>query len=306
MFQEIYNDIKSQFSSGSTLTRLIIINIIVFVVVTLIGVFSGWGNFHQTLSDYLSMSSDTWEIFTRPWTLVTYMFMHASIRHIFWNMLLLFWFGRIVGDFMGDKKILPIYILGGIVGGILYYFTWNYTPYGNEGTVYMVGASGAVMAFLGAATYMSPKYEFNLLLIGRIKLYYITLFLLFVDLVMISRNVNTGGHFAHLGGFAYGVFYVYMMRNKGIDLAEPLIEFGNKVRNFFNKNSQKAKPKSPVYVKYKASQKEVASKKRIKQSPEEIDFQTRLDKILDKIKVSGYDSLDDEEKDFLVQASKKE
>jgi len=308
MFKSIYEDIKRQFQSGNILTRIIIFNIAVFVVFVLISVFTGFNSsIYNNIQNWLSLSSNAWEILTRPWTIITHMFMHAGFGHIFWNMLLLYWFGRIVGDFIGDKKILPLYILGGLVGGIFYYLSYNYLGYGTAGvTGYALGASAAVMAFVAASAYLSPDYEFNLLIIGPVKLKFIAATLLILDLVFIGKGSNTGGHIAHIGGFCYGALYVYMLRN-GTDLGEPLNDGYEKIKSFFDKNTAaKNKEKSPVFVRYKAPESSGKRKRRIKNDSVDLSYEEQLDKILEKIKGSGYDSLDAEEKEFLIQASKKD
>jgi membrane associated rhomboid family serine protease len=308
MFKSIFEDIKRQFQSGNILTRIIIFNIAVFVVFVLISVFTGFNSsIYNNLQNWFSLSSNAWEILTRPWTILSHMFMHAGFGHIFWNMLLLYWFGRIVGDFIGDKKILPLYILGALVGAIFYYLSYNYFGYGTPGvTGYALGASAAVMAFVAASAYLSPDYEFNLIIIGPVKLKFIAATLLLLDLVAIGKDINTGGHIAHLGGFCYGALYVYMLRS-GTDLGEPLYDGYEKVKSFFNKNTPtKKKEKSPVFVRYKAPESAAKRKRKAKNDSTSLTHEEQLDKILEKIKVSGYESLNAEEKEFLIQASKKD
>ncbi|MEL6989845.1 MAG: rhomboid family intramembrane serine protease, partial [Bacteroidota bacterium] len=256
----------------------------------------------------LSISSDAWKILTRPWTIITHMFMHTSFGHIFWNMLFLYWFGRIVGDFIGDDKILPLYMLGGLVGAVFYYLSYN-LGFGNTGVSGIaLGASAAVMTFVAASAWISPEYEFNLLLIGRVKIMYVALVIFVLDLITLGARTNTGGVFAHMGGFAYGALYVYM-RRRGVDLTEPFLNGIEKVKNFFNKNNDKKakKAKSPVYVKYKAPSAANKKNQSKKQGPSKdaLSHEEQLNKILEKIKQKGYDSLSAEEKDFLIKASKK-
>ena len=308
MFKSIYEDVKQQFRMGNVLTRIIIFNIAIFIFFVLIKVFTGFNSpIYANIQNWLSISSNAWEILTRPWTIISHMFMHTGFGHIFWNMLLLYWFGRIVGDFIGDKKVMPLYILGGLVGAIFYYLSFNYFGYGGEGvTGYALGASAAVMAFVAAAAYLSPDYSINLIIIGPVKLKFIAATLLVLDLVAIGNNINTGGHIAHLGGFCYGALYVYMLRS-GTDLGEPLYDGYEKLKSIFNKNSAaKKKEKSPVFVRYKAPKSTASKPKRKQSASSDLSLEEKVDKILEKIKVSGYESLSAEEKETLIQASKKD
>ena len=225
MFQSIIDDIKMQFKIGNMLTRIILINILVFVVINLIIAFTGnmtldSAVMNHPILDWLMVPSGWLELLKKPWTLFSHMFLHVGFGHIIWNMLFLYWFGRIVGDFYGDKRVLPLYILGGLAGVVVYLLADHFLPIGTGGQGHALGASAACMAmvFVGAAT--SPDYEFNLILIGRVKIKFIAAFFLFMDLVL-TTGANSGGHFGHIGGAIFGYLFVSQIRN-GIDLTEPL------------------------------------------------------------------------------------
>ena len=164
-----------------------------------------------------------------------------------------------------------------------------------------MGASAAVMAIIWTAAMVSPDYQMHLIFLGPVKLKYIALGLLFLDLVGSAGNINQGGHFAHLGGAVFGMFYVWLLR-EGTDLTAP----------FYRKGSAYgSRPKRERTVKVEKTSrskfKVVRNEAKTKESPrgQKPNQQVELDRILDKITASGYDSLSDEEKDFLYRASKK-
>ena len=298
MFRSILEDFKGVFRSGNMLSKIIVVNIVVFVVISIILVFdpnskSDPNSFGNIIVRKLSMLSDPIGLLKQIWSVITHMFLHEGLRHIFWNMLLLYWFGRIVGDLLGDQYVLPLYILGGLAGAAAYFIFYQIIG----GDSQALGASAAVMCMLMVAATTSPDYEMNLLLLGRIRLKYIAIFLLFLDLLGVSGSVNTGGHAAHLGGAVFGWAYVILLR-QGTDLASPLKKLIDRIANF-NQPRIKKTPRSKftVYKNEPGSDKS-SNKKQFSQQEE-------LDRILDKISKKGMDKLTAEEKEFLYQASKK-
>jgi len=304
MFQPIIDDVKRTFQSGNMVSKLIIINVAVFLFVLIIGIFLKQGDpnaaAYQWLIRNLAVSSEGMTILRKPWTLVSHMFLHEGLWHLAWNMLLFYWFGRIVGDFIGDRKILPIYILGGLAGILVYFIA---AKIGVVGSSIALGASAAVMAVISTAACLSPNYMMRLLIIGDVSIKYIVLFLIILDLVGISNMDNTGGHIAHLGGVAFGALFVYLLRN-GFDLADGFNEFISQVKSIFQKKEKKTK-KSPLTVKHSAVRKSKSSGRGSSRSDASMPFEEKLDRILEKIKSEGYDNLSDEEKEFLFQASKR-
>ena len=301
MLQSIKDDIKKTFQHGNMVNKLLIANFVVFVVVILLKVFlQPFGDVYDTILRNLQISSDPLRTIVRPWTFITHMFLHVGVWHIVWNMILLYWFGKIVGDLIGDSKILPIYIYGGLVGGIIFMLSFNLTETMPIGFAH--GASAAVMAIIMVAALVAPDYNMRLIFLGDVKIKYIALAMIVLDLAGTAGDVNTGGHFAHLGGVFFGWFFVYSMRS-GSDLSVGFNNFIDKIRGLFQ-NRQPAKPASPLKVKYKA--KDLKRSKGNRKTDEiNIPHQEKLDSILEKIKASGYDNLSDEEKEFLFQASKK-
>ncbi len=305
MLTSIWGDLERQFNHGNMITRIILVNVVFFVVANivnlLITVFGGFehnGIFDSAFVKYFAIHKDLWFTLTHPWVIFTHMFFHIGFWHILWNMLFLYWFGRIVADFIGNHRVLAIYLMGGLFGALFYLLSANFVPVGEKA----LGASAAVMAFVVASGVLSPDYRMNLILLGEVKLKYVVAVLVFLDLIGIANLGNTGGHFAHLGGAAFGWLYVSQLR-KGNDWAEPVNRWLSVLGNYFS-NIFKRRSKGPRMV-YKNTNRRTAkgNQKSDKEKPSE--YQERLDAILDKIKQKGYESLSEEEKEFLFNASKK-
>ncbi|MEL6659071.1 MAG: rhomboid family intramembrane serine protease [Bacteroidota bacterium] len=323
MFRSIWEDIKREFSYGNMVTRLVIINVMVFIVVNLVWVALQIANGYKTSSFYseflsfFAMSSYWLDVLTHPWAIITSMFLHEGFFHILFNMLLLYWFGRIIGDLLGDHRVLPLYLLAGLAGNVVYFITANLIlPYAPGSIAY--GASGAVMGIVIAAAVLAPEMEMRLLLLGNIKLKYIAAGLLLIDIIGIGGMNNTGGHFAHLGGAAFGWFFIRRLQS-GDDLSAPVNNFLNKIREFFRGLGQdrgEKKGRGPRVAYRNPNNKTQASpqqnrfgrrksnRTKGKGSPE-LSHEERVDAILEKIKESGYENLTEEEKKFLFNASKK-
>ena len=305
MFRSIKEDIKVQFQSGNMLTRIILVNIAVFVFVKLIFVFTTYGNvttIHSNILDFLALHTGAPKVYTHFWGWITHMFLHEGTWHLIWNMLLLYWFGRIVGDFLGDDRMLPLYILGGLAGAVFCVGFELIMPGSSGGSSMAWGASAAVMCMLLTAAMTSPDYYLHLLLIGPVKLKWVAIAMLFFDLIGTAGQVNTGGHFAHLGGAAFGILYVARLHS-GQDLTAGLQRLFDKLNN----RQVPIKPKPPtkraaMSVVYNKGKDSSSTKK----EAEADSYQIKLDLILDKINDLGYDNLSDEEKDFLSRASKKD
>ena len=299
LFNSIWDDFRHAMRSGNMVTKLVLVNCIVFVAVSLVyvGLYfgmngSGHGKALWVGLEYLCMPADWRELIWRPWTPFTSMFLHADFWHILSNMIWLYLFGTIVGDLMGDRRVLPIYLLGGLVGAFTYFLSANFLSYVGD---YALGASAAVMALGGTALLVSPDYRVVLFLIGEVKLKYIVLIMVLLDLVGFANQANTGGHAAHLGGLLMGLFFVYQLR-AGRDIAEPVNQF---IETLQFKSTPTRKPK----MKYKKGKEARSARHKtdvVDQSHEE-----KLNNILDKIKEHGYEQLTEEEKEFLFQASRK-
>jgi membrane associated rhomboid family serine protease len=317
MFESIWEDIKQQFKMGNMVTRLVILNVSVFVFVNvvklLILVFNGWDTQSTAFQDFLHffcMSSDIWFVLTHPWVIFTHMFLHEDFMHILFNMLFLYWFGRIVGGFIGDRKILPLYLLGGLVGAVVYYFSFNLLGYSAASSGYALGASAAVMAVVVASGAIAPEYILRVFFVWDVKLKYIAAALLILDLIAVGNNQNTGGHFAHLGGAFFGWLFIGQLKN-GNDLSIPVNKILDKVFAFFNglvgqkRNRPKVIYRDPDLKKKSRSNRRKQSTGHHASDSNSDAYQEKLDSILDKIKQSGYESLSTEEKEFLFNASNK-
>lgn len=313
MFDSIWKDVKKEFSYGNMITRIIIVNVAFFVLLNLVKMvlyFSNGGlmpEFYETFRNFFLVSSDWRHTLSHPWSLITSMFLHEGVFHILFNMLFLYWFGKIVGDLIGDARILPLYILGGLAGVAAYFVSANIMPFGELGGRFALGASAAVMAIVVASGMLAPNYIMHLLFLGPIKLKYIVTALVFIDMISLANNVNTGGHFAHLGGAIFGVFFVLRLR-EGKDLSVPVNRILTKISTLFRGTQPPPKARKGPRMAYKnttAPRKARKVKGNAVSDPHDLSHQEQVDSILEKIKKSGYESLTAEEKEYLFNASKK-
>lgn len=270
--------------------RLITINVIVFVVLFTLKLIGSWFNIGainiaENSSFYLATTSNWRVLLTRPWTIITHMFVHAGVMHILFNMVFLYFVGRMFVGFFGNKKLLSTYLLGGISGFLLFFIAGQFLP-GAGG--FAVGASAAVMAiFIALATYF-PDMEIRLFLFGNVKLKYVALIYILIDYLSLGGG-NVGGHIGHLGGAAYGFLLMYNMKH-GRDISAWFERILDRIANLFKGGGMKvvhrSKPKKRV-----VSDDEYNTQK--------LDNQKRIDRILDKISKGGWDSLSKDEKEFL-------
>ncbi len=295
--QNPLDDLKKFFRSKNMLVRLIIINVAVWLFIRFIDVvFDLFLTSHtQDIIDWLAVPASLDRLILRPWTIFTYMFLHYEFWHILFNMLWLYWFGRIFLEYLNEKQLLTTYILGGLAGAAFYILSYNIFP--KFQSVYLesvaLGASASVMAIIVAISYYVPNYRIYLLFLGPVKIIYIALFSIVLDIIMI-RSANSGGHLAHLGGALYGFSSIYLLR-KGIDFSKILDFFSFK--NFKNSYQRPKKTRfKNVYTNQRPlSDEDYNYQKKI--------YQKRIDSILDKISKSGYESLTKEEKELLFKSS---
>lgn len=310
VFRSIRDDITYAFSNGNMVARLVIINFAVFALVNLLhfllwlvlrGDREATNEVFNTVLNWLCMPGD-WRLLWHFWAPVTSIFLHEGFWHFLNNIIGLYLFGTIVGNLIGNRRVLPIYLLGGLVGNALYFLSAQ-MPQFNVG-YYALGASGAIMALAGTALVLAPDYRVMLFLLGEVKLKYIVLVIVLLDLVGIANQSNTGGHAAHIGGFLFGCFFVYRLRD-GKDMSEGVNNIVDPIKGWFSIRSRRNTPtrrrrqpvmKATTFGKPKGNN---------VSDQANYSFQERLDAILDKIKQHGYESLTQEEKDFLYQASKK-
>lgn len=289
-------NLKEGFRRGDIVTQLLYINIGVFLVVTLVNI--ALTLFNQPLglwANYLEFPA-WWERFLRqPWSLFTYMFMHAGVLHILFNMLWLYWFGRLFLQFFSAKHLRGLYVLGGIVGGLAYMVAYNLFPYFSDAVYssYLLGASASVLAIVIAVGVREPNYPIQLMFIGTVKLKHVAIFMLLLDLLFMTSE-NAGGHIAHLGGALAGWWFA-----AGLQKGHDATKWINNVFDFFAGGWRPSPRKPKMKVHYSDKQKDYDFNARKKERTEEID------RILDKLRKSGYGSLTDAEKKSLFDASKK-
>ncbi len=295
-----FDEIKRFFKSGSTLSKLIAYNIIIWIAISLVRVlafFAGSTDFELLngfILKWFAVPAQFSSLLKAPWTLFTYMFLHIDFLHILVNMLWLYWFGRIFTQYLSKRQLVSTYILGGLAGALLYILLFNIFPVFESSLSLSraLGASASVMAIVAAISFYVPDYNIQLIFLGRIKLLYFALFYFLFDFLMIPSG-NAGGHIAHLGGAVYGVLFAMMLR-RGTDIgsffkieAIKKIFFKPKMKASYTNNENSRAKTDEEYNYNKAKQQE------------------EIDRILDKIAKSGYSSLSREEKDKLFNVSKK-
>ena len=301
---DIFTEIKNRFNAGSILAKYIYINAAIFIVIRLLIILMRLFMQEPSFFEYIETPSSLTLLAQRPWTIITYMFVHIDFLHILFNMLWLYWFGKIFLTFFTGRQLGGLYISGGIAGALLFLITYNMFPYLKQFSDYsfLAGASASVMAIVFAVSFYQKDYVINLFLIGRIKLIYLAIGVLLLDILAITSE-NAGGHIAHIGGALFGIFFASLY-SKGKDITG----FMNKmIDKFVNMITHK-----PVFVTYKKNNKTTYKNNNNHQRETDDEYLRRkseenqaIDKILDKLKLSGYESLSSEEKKRLFDASKK-
>lgn len=298
----IITDLKEAFRKGNVFIRLIYINVGVFVATTLITIILQLFNRSAAgIFEWLALPASYARFLIQPWSILTYMFMHAGIMHILFNMLWLYWFGSLFLYFFSGKHLRGLYILGGLCGGLLYMIAYHVFPYFRPAIEYstLVGASASVLAIVVATAYREPNYRVQLFLFGAVRLKYLALIVVATDLLFITSS-NAGGHIAHLGGALAGLGFAASL-SKGSDLTAWINKAIDGISGLFRQKTWQRKPKMKVHRGGGATgrQKDYDYNARKKAQSEEID------RILEKLKKSGYESLTTEEKKSLFDASKK-
>jgi membrane associated rhomboid family serine protease len=291
----ILKDIRYQFRYGNMVMKLVFTNFGVYLLVNLfylICFLAQNTTIHQLLLLKLETPASLHNLAEQPWSLLTYMFLHMAFFHVLFNMLWFYWFGGIFVLYLGDKKVLPVYLLGGIVGALTYILAFNLIPVFKPAVEasYMLGASASIFAIVFAATTLNPDYEVRLIFLGTVRIKYIAVVSLLLDVLNIPYG-NAGGYIAHVGGALSGFLYIKALQN-GFDFASPFNAFFDWVANVF-----KSSPN--VKMTYRNAEQRSSAKEKT------VDDQKRVDEILDKISRSGYDGLTKEEKDFLFHYSNK-
>lgn len=316
MFSSIWEDIKREFQYGNTLIQIILVNTAVFIAVNLLLViffFVFQENAQYNLDIVLrwfEASNQPWHILTKPWTIFTYMFLHQGLFHFAFNMLLFYIYGRIFRDFLGNRKVLPLYVLGGLAGFVFYLIATLLVP--RYVGPYMLGASAGVWGIVMGTTVLRPDYSIRLMFIGDVRLKYITFVLMIMSIIAIP-GTNTGGEMAHVGGMIMGWLFIYLLQN-GNDLSKPFNAIWDKIATFFGNavDAIAGRRRSNMSVLDDEQTKKRSRRFNTKRAADDEKYereasqQQQVDAILEKIKRSGYDSLTQQEKEFLFKASKDE
>ncbi|WP_431166956.1 rhomboid family intramembrane serine protease [Tenacibaculum halocynthiae] len=285
----ILENIKHRFKHAGIIEKLIYINLAIFLCVFIVNTFSFlFESKTNFLLQWLALPANFNDFLSKPWTIITYGFLHADFLHILFNLIALFYIGDLFKQYFTPKDLLNFYLLGTVFGGVIFLLSYNYFPVFNKeiDRSILLGASAGVSAIMiGITTYM-PNYQIKFPLIGYIKLWYIAAVWVALDVIQIPVS-NAGGHFAHLGGSLFGFMYVKYASNKQISIFKP----------FTDLFKRKEKPLKTVYKSGKKPTYSTATKRKSK-------TQQEVDLILEKISKSGYETLSKEEKEFLFKQGK--
>tara|TARA_Y100000385_G_scaffold274470_1_gene317705 strand:+ start:110 stop:940 length:831 start_codon:yes stop_codon:yes gene_type:complete len=272
------DNLKREFGIANMLNKLIYINVFSFLILNIFSVIFNLLLIDiSSIKELLMLPSSTEEVIKKPWSLISYMFIHDNFIHLLFNLIWLHFGGKLFLQYLNQKQLLYTYILGGLFGGILFIIAFNnlpaLIPYSENAKA--LGASASVLAvFFAIATYI-PNFQVSIPFIGFIKLKHIALIYIILDFLNIP-NGNAGGHIAHLGGAIFGFFYVKQFIQKSAKNKQN--QFLSYLKNIFN--FQKTNNKKSYKMK-------------------------EIDLILEKISKSGYNSLTKIEKELLFKSSKK-
>lgn len=291
-----FADFKYRFSISKPYTQLIYINIAVFVAVALMNVFRDlFGLATDGFADKIQLPSSFGIFAQQFWSLGSYMFLHINLLHLFFNMICLYWFGQLFLMSFTNKQLIGLYLLGGILGGLLYMVSYSYLSFFEGKTALLSGASASIMALITAAALETPNMPIRLLFIGQIKLKWIAIATILLSILGITSS-NAGGAIAHIGGaFAGWLWFVLLQKN--INITKPINAFISFFANIFRRKPKiKNKRQNRKYHYVKSDEQYNIERK---------ENNDNLDMILDKIRQSGYGSLTEDEKKRLFDLSQK-
>lgn len=287
-------NLQYQYSRLNIAEKLIAINVLVFIVNGLVPFLLRISE--NSIVQWFELPNGFMEFLVQPWSIITYSFFHGGFGHLFWNMLLIYFVGRIFLNLFDARRFLNVYLMGVMLGGLFFILGYNIFPAFFDVNAYLIGASaGASAILIFICTYM-PNQEVRLIFFN-VKLWYIGAFVVLMDLIQLPYSGNAGGHLAHLGGALLGYWYARQLLN-GTDIGAGFSRLLDSIANMFKKTEKRA-PMKTVYRKRQntaGATSNVDYDKKTKQK--------KIDAILDKISKSGYESLSKTEKDFLFQAGK--
>ena len=293
--QSIWKDIQNKFNRGHSYSKILYINIAFFLIykayLVVLFLFE-INHLNDFLVNYLYFPSNTIEFLKKPWTIISYMFLHVSFMHILFNMIWLYFGSKLFLQYFNGKQLISVYVVGGISGALFFMFCYNFFPVFNSNlqNSVLLGASASVISiFIAVSTYV-PNYRVSLPLIGSVQLKYIAIILIALDIFNIEVS-NPGGHISHLGGALFGYTYIKLLK-RGIDIS---VNYHNFINYFtrFKKNKFKK-----VYKRKNSSDDDLFRTNKANK-------QKKINEILEKISKSGYESLSKKEKELLFKESKK-
>jgi membrane associated rhomboid family serine protease len=292
--------------------KLLVINVIIWLVLNVSETIAFLVGGEALQLQYLQLErwlyfSPTTEFFYKPWSILTYAFCHKSLFHILFNMLGLYWFGKIVEELLGGKRVISLYVLGAISGALFLSLINPFMPRISY-THHVLGASASVFALLVGAATLRPTYSMFLLFIGAVQIKWLALIYVILSFIAL-RGGNAGGELAHLGGALMGYLFISQLK-KGNDWGRWIESIRKWFGNIGKKQNQYPKAK---YTNMKSNQ----YAKQTKSTTQNSNYSTysntsshsfinqeEIDRILDKITESGYNSLTKDELDKLAKASK--
>jgi len=289
----IVDEIKLSFRNGSYLTKLIYINIAIWVIVRLVFVgFKLSGSDGSQMLTWLALPASFELFISRPWTILTYMFLHFEFLHILFNVLWLYWFGKIFLEYHSQQKLLSVYLIGGFSGGVAYMLAYNLIPVFQKSVldVQLLGASASVIAIVIAIAVYVPNHLIHLVFIGPVKIRWIAFVSVLLYVINLSGD-NAGGNFAHLGGALWGWIYMSQLM-AGREITGRFDRMTDAFFSWF-------RPRRKLKIKYNAPNPEYNYNR------SKVSQQDEINRVLDKIGKSGYDSLTFDERETLFKMGKK-
>ena len=286
----LLNGLKNFFLQKNVLSRLMLINVTIWIICLFISVFTWLFNISDIsfVTKLFAVPSDISALAEKPWSVFTYMFLQEKFWHLFFNMLMLYYGGKIFMQYFSEKQLLLTYIFGGLFGALFFILAFNVFPVfeNMKGHASALGSSASVLSILIAAATYRPDYTLNLFLLGQVKMKWVAIVFVIIDFLSITKG-NSGGHIAHLGGALWGFLYVSMLKSD-FDIYK-IFKKKAKIRvKTVNSENYHKRPKTDEQYNAERAQE-----------------QEEIDRILDKIAKNGYSSLSEKEKEFLFRQSKK-
>lgn len=296
----VFQDIRTAFDRrDNALNQLLLLNVLVFAALIVLHAgltIGGVGSSYEPVLRQFALSSALPVLARHPWTVLTYAFTHEGFFHILFNLLNLYWFGQLIREYLGNRRLVSLYVLGALAGALVFLLSYNFLPAFQPGLgTTVVGASASVTAIIVAAATLLPDYTFMLILLGPVKIKWIAMAVVLISLAGINGG-NPGGEITHLGGALLGFVFVKQLK-AGRDLGRPIQAIGDWVGNLFSRPAMSvstARRPEPVAAAARGARPAAAPGQ---PHPDEVDS------ILEKISRSGYESLSKDEKQKLFRAS---